>query len=146
MDSHKVRHNDDGRHRRIEVITGVRRRRQWSASEKAQIVAESFFPGVNISEVARRSGVSVGVLFRWRRVALASSSASSVPLTFTPVTLTVEPQEVPQQENDHIHLDVCPDSVSGVIEIELSGAFIRLRGPVSEAALRTVLAAVRGAA
>jgi transposase len=146
MDNHKVRHNNDGRYRRVEEITGVRRRKQWLASEKAQIVAESFFPGVNISEVARRSGVSVGILFRWRREALARSSASSVPPTFTPVTLAVEPEEAPQQEHDCVHLETCSDSEPGVIEIELSGALIRLQGLVNEAALRTVLAAVRGAA
>ena len=46
-----------GSYRRIEVITGQRRRRQWTAEEKARIVAESFEEGANISEVARRHGV-----------------------------------------------------------------------------------------
>ena len=41
-----------GSYRRIEVITGQRRRRQWAAEEKARIVAESFEAGANISEVA----------------------------------------------------------------------------------------------
>ena len=41
-------------YRRIEVITGKRRRRRWTAVEKARIVAESFEEGANISEVARR--------------------------------------------------------------------------------------------
>jgi transposase len=40
--------------RRIEVITGVERRRKWSAQEKAAIVAESLAEGAVISEVARR--------------------------------------------------------------------------------------------
>ena len=44
-------------YRRIEVITGQRRRRRWTAHEKARIVAESFEEGANISEVARRHGV-----------------------------------------------------------------------------------------
>jgi transposase len=42
-------------YRRIEVITGQRRRRRWTAQE-ARIVAESFEEGANISEVARRNG------------------------------------------------------------------------------------------
>jgi hypothetical protein len=45
---------EGGSYRRIEVITGQRRRRQWTAEEKARIVAESFEEGANISEVARR--------------------------------------------------------------------------------------------
>ena len=45
-------------YRRIEVITGQRQRRRWTAQEKARIVAESFEEGANISEVARRNGVA----------------------------------------------------------------------------------------
>jgi transposase len=47
-------------YRRIEVITGQRRRRRWTAREKARIVAESFEEGANISDVARRNGVVRG--------------------------------------------------------------------------------------
>ncbi|MGX1350499.1 transposase-like protein [Bradyrhizobium elkanii] len=58
---------EGGSYRRIEVITGQRRRRQWTAEEKARIVAESFEEGANISEVARRHGVVRGLLTVWRR-------------------------------------------------------------------------------
>ena len=57
---------EGGSYRRIEVITGQRRRRQWTAEEKARIVAESFEEGANISEVARRHGVVRGLLTVWR--------------------------------------------------------------------------------
>ena len=65
-DGHQHGHQD-GAYRRIEVITGVERRRRWTAEEKARIVAESSRPGVCISEVARRHGVSRSLLFNWRR-------------------------------------------------------------------------------
>ncbi|WP_430649443.1 hypothetical protein [Bradyrhizobium uaiense] len=42
---------EDDSYRRVEVITGERRRRRWTG-EKARIVAESFEEGVNISYVA----------------------------------------------------------------------------------------------
>src|SRR5438046_4134024 len=58
---------EDGAYRRVEVITGRRRRRRWTAEEKARIVAESFEAGTNISEVARRHGVVHGLLTVWRR-------------------------------------------------------------------------------
>ncbi len=48
-------------YRRVEVITGRRRRQHWTADEKARIVAESFQPGANISEVARRNGANRGL-------------------------------------------------------------------------------------
>ncbi len=58
---HQHRHEGDA-YRRIEVITGVRRRRRWTAEEKAAVVAESLQPGINISELARRFGVNRGLL------------------------------------------------------------------------------------
>ena len=57
---------EGGSYRRIELITGERRRRRWTAEEKARIVAESFEEGANISEVARRNGVVRGLLTVWR--------------------------------------------------------------------------------
>ena len=56
--------NDVGGYRRIELITGTERRRRWSDEERAQILAESFAPGANISAVARRHGVSFHALSR----------------------------------------------------------------------------------
>lgn len=44
--------------RRVEVITGVARRRYWSAHEKLRIIEESLVPGESISAVARRNGVA----------------------------------------------------------------------------------------
>ena len=50
--------------RRIELITGSERRRRWSDDDKARIVVESFAPGANVSEVARRNGLSPQQLVR----------------------------------------------------------------------------------
>jgi len=47
--------NEGGAYRRVELITGRRRRQSWSTAEKARIVAESVAPDANISEVARRN-------------------------------------------------------------------------------------------
>ena len=55
--------------RRLELITGTGRRRQWSDDDKARIVVESLKPGANVSEVARRHGLSPQQLFGWRRQA-----------------------------------------------------------------------------
>src|SRR5215831_2793134 len=70
---HSVDRSDDSKEvsatagpRRIEVITGVERRRKWSAQEKAAIVAESLVEGSVISEVARRHGLNPQQLFGWR--------------------------------------------------------------------------------
>ncbi len=52
--------------RRVEVITGVERRRDWPDEKKLAIVAESCQDGVVISDVARRHGLRPQQLFAWR--------------------------------------------------------------------------------
>lgn len=59
----------DDEFQRIEVITGVARRRRWSAEQKLRIVEESFHSGDSVSVVARRHGVAPNLLFRWRKLA-----------------------------------------------------------------------------
>src|ERR1700736_2670673 len=114
---------EGGSYRRIELITGERRRRQWTAEEKARIVAESFKEGANISEVARRNGVVRGLLTVWRHkvVAAAGVQASGcVPVRIEAergAELAGEPGTAPTQ----------PQMVSrraklGGIETEVSGA------------------------
>ena len=51
---------------RVEVITGVERRRDWTDGEKLAIIAESCQDGAVISEVARRHGLRPQQLFTWR--------------------------------------------------------------------------------
>lgn len=53
---------------RIEVITGIQRRRRYSAKEKAQLVALSDQPGMSVSLVSRRHGISASLLFRWKKL------------------------------------------------------------------------------
>ncbi len=51
----------------VEVISGVERRRRWSADQKRVVVAAAFAPGAVVSEVARRADVRPGQIYRWRR-------------------------------------------------------------------------------
>jgi transposase len=95
---------------RIEVITGGgERRRRWSGDEKAEAVEESLQPGVVISQVARRRGLTPQQLFTWRRKAAASDG---VP--FAPVI--VEPRLTPESKA----VSVRPH----VIELDLDGASV----------------------
>jgi transposase len=52
---------------RVEVLTGAPRRRRWSATEKAAIVAESLVPGAVASTIALRHGLHRNQLYIWRR-------------------------------------------------------------------------------
>jgi transposase len=63
--------------RRVEVVTGVPRRRRWSAAEKAAIVAESLAPGAVASTVALRHGLHRNQLYLWRREVRSGALANS---------------------------------------------------------------------
>ncbi|MDA9398545.1 hypothetical protein XH79_06905 [Bradyrhizobium sp. CCBAU 45389] len=129
-------------YRRVEVITGERRRRRWTGEEKARIVAESFEEGTNISEVARRNGASRGLLTVWRRqiTAMAGKAPSFVPIQIGAESgqLSASAQARP------LKVTAPPTRTCGVVEIEVSGARIRVEGEVDAATLCTVLSALRG--
>jgi len=63
-------------YQRIEVITGVARRRHWSTQAKLRIIEESFEPGETVSSVARRNGVAPNLLYRWRRLLSEGGTAA----------------------------------------------------------------------
>ena len=51
---------------RVQVFTGVERRRRWSTEQKRAIVSAAFSPGAVVTDVARRADVNSGQIYRWR--------------------------------------------------------------------------------
>ena len=158
--------------RRIELITGVMpaacsahtRRRDWSDAEKTRILLESAEPGANISDVARRNGLSPQQLFGWRRevralladgppIEAASTRASARPGSgktkvrgtpapaaaqhFAPVVLAAPGVALPASPPQS------SDKTRGVIEIVIGDALVRVVGKVDRSTLVEVLAALR---
>src|SRR5438552_1535244 len=80
---------------RVEIRTGVGRRRRWSGEAKGRIVAESFAPGAVVSEVARRHEISAQHLFAWRKAAREGRLAlpADEAAVFVPVVLTARKSE-----------------------------------------------------
>ena len=53
----------------IEIVTvSEERRRRWSVQEKAALVKETYEPGMSVSLVARKHGISASQLFNWRKL------------------------------------------------------------------------------
>ncbi len=50
---------------RLEVISTVERRRQWSAAEKVRILNEVSQPGANVSAVAGAHGICRSLIYLW---------------------------------------------------------------------------------
>ena len=71
---------------RMEIISGVERRRRWSKAAKLEILAEADQPGVRIGDVARRHDIYPAQIRVWRRVL----SPFDAPSSFIPVKLLDE--------------------------------------------------------
>jgi transposase len=54
---------------RVEIRTGVGRRRRWTAQEKGRIVAQALNAGGSVAEIAQRHDISPQHLFIWIRAA-----------------------------------------------------------------------------
>ena len=80
---------------RVEIVTGVRRRRNWSDEEKLQFVAQTYEPGMSVSEVARRNDLSAGLLFTWKRMAEGRAPRAAEPVALLPVHIA-EPPPAPK--------------------------------------------------
>jgi transposase len=122
---------------RVEVRTGVGRRRRWTEEQKGRIVAESYRAGAVVSEVARRYEISPQHLFAWRKAARAGLLVlpNEEELTFVPIvtpgdnlTTVGNPQE------------------SRLIRIEIAGAVVHAGPGVDRVFLTDVLRAVKAAA
>jgi transposase len=127
--------------RRIEVITGVERRREWSDEEKRTIIAESSQDGVVISDVARRHGLRPQQLFNWRNEFRKREAARLIcggTPAFAPVMIADDRPSAAAAEG--------PVSDAPLIEIVLGGATVRTRGSVDAKALTAVLRAVKAVA
>jgi len=158
--------------RRIELITGTGRRRRWLPDVKARILLESLEPGVNISEVARRNGLTPQQLFGWRHQAQvlnsgsAGAPAQSLPIasashlrpkrgrprldrgTGQPAVLSAA--QAPAPAFAPVVVGVSPASpvrgaatVPGTIEIVVGDAVVRIGGQVDAQHIAAVLRAVR---
>jgi transposase len=126
-------------YRRVEVITGGRRRQNWTPDEKARIVTESLEPEANISEVARRNGVSRGLLNVWRRQARELAMAPEA--MFAAVRLE---RAAGLREKAPVPTEETTPTSSGGIEVEIGDATIRVPRGVDRTTLDAVIAALRG--
>jgi transposase len=122
---------------RIEVITGIERRRRWSWDQKRAIVEESLAPHASAAAIARRHGIGTGQLYTWRRQLLKRQLADTP--RFARVDVAAEPPRL-----------IGPIASSGVgtagtIEIRFAdGTSARVNADVDEPALRRVLGVLRG--
>jgi transposase len=142
----------------IATVVGGGQRRLWSRDDKARIVSESLKPGANVSEVARRHGLSPGQLFGWRRKARAFIGRSAAlpgeagparqgskgpgpagkpaadPPAFAPIVMMSPAAPLRPAA-----------SATSLVEIAIGEVSVRISGAVDAETLVAVLSAVRRA-
>jgi len=129
---------DDFSHR-YAVVADTRRR--WSEDEKQAIIAEALQPGVNVSAVARRHGITPNFLFRWRKAAQTEAKPAVAP-AFLPVSVT-EPTKSAETSWDRSASE--GPAADSRIEIELTnGRRVRVGPGADMGALKRVLDIVDG--
>ncbi len=129
---------------RIDVRVGVERRRRWGREDKLRIVQESLAPNVVVTEVARRHEVSTGLLYTWRKQALAGLLGGFMPVR---IVANAEASVLPAIEGakDRAGEETEPavGRSRGLIEVVWpNGIVVRVDADVDERALRSVLTAL----
>ncbi len=133
----------------VEIITGRERRRRWSVQDKLRLVAEMSEPGARVRAVAARHGVCESLLFTWRQQVRDGVLVAAEMPVFMPVQMLGTPLAMPGLSRPETPPPASPQSPArpqaGLIEIELGdGRQVRVGADVNQAALRRVLAALRG--
>jgi transposase len=123
----------------------TRRRRNHAQAFKDDLIAQSLAAGASVSAIAMKGGINANLLFKWRRehvksiVQRAPTTAVLMPVCIVPGGEPV-PNSQPRTAGGSA---VSRSTRQGVIEIEIAGAILRLRGAVDEAMLTSVLRALR---
>ena len=125
----------EARRGRIEIRTGVERRRRWTDEEKGRIVAEAVAPGAVIAEVARRHDLTPQHLSNWVRAAKEGHFALPAETAFVPVVtrLPLRPKRAQPSER-------------ATIEITIGRIRVAVRAGADVRTVEAVLAALRCAA
>ena len=131
----------------MEIITGVERRRRWSAAEKLRIVAETEEPGAGIAEIARRYEISRGLLWNWRSLVRRGVLRPAPQAVFVPVQVISERSTAAPPKRAELPAVIGRDAAVADSRIEITlpdGTSIRVGQEIGLATLRRVVTVLRG--
>jgi transposase len=115
-------------------------KRRHSAAFKRKILELTEQPGASVAAIAQEHGVNANLVFKWRRAKLERKRGAGPARPTVLLPVSVVPQESLVAVAPCAH---ATDVKESVIEIELGGARVVLRGRVDPASVRSVLMAVR---
>lgn len=110
------------------ILSGPERRRRWGTEEKARIVADVRLPGAQVTEIARRHGISRSLVYTWRREAGQGTGSDGIASTLpdlVPVVIA-DAGEVPKRSAVSVERLNGGAKQTGTIEIVFSTRYRRL--------------------
>ena len=136
--------------KRLQASPVVQRRRakrqHYDPAFKRHLVELTLAPGASVARIALDHRINANILFRWRRLYLhelgvpaPKISAGLLPVALSDATQALEVMSVRAARAPARNRRKHALAPSGLIEIELAGAQVRVTGEVSLEALRLVL-------
>lgn len=127
--------------RRLEVITGTGRRRQFPKDFKAAIVEETLATDAVVSEVARRHGLTPQQVFTWRRQLRREAVLSTEAPQFVPAVIGPSlPARTAQRGRKRSRR---AERTTGIIEVEIDGVTVRVGRGAETKIVAAVLRALK---
>jgi len=115
---------------------------------KRKLVGLTNQSGASVAAIALEHGVNANLVFKWRRQQLGVATTAKPERTAVLLPVTIDPlPPVGALSTSTLGgvVNTTRAAPSGVIEIELGGARVRLRGAVDQASVRCVLQTLRDA-
>jgi transposase len=105
-----------------------------SKEERRRIVEETFKPGASVALVARANGVNANQVFKWRRQYRDGRLGNDSAPTLVPVKISeaIQPVQPPSRGKSKA-------KQSGIIDIDLGHARVRIEGRADPACVRAAL-------
>jgi len=128
---------------RVEILTGVERRRSWSEEQKRAVLLAVATSGLGVSAVARQHDILPQQIYAWRRAFRLATIAERDGPSFLPVTIVPSVSEGPAPpENPTRPAKTCGPARGARIEIRCKGGrILKFDSSLDPAALRALIRA-----
>lgn len=124
------------------------KKRRHSTAFKRKLVGLTNQSGASVAAIALEHGVNANLVFKWRRQQLGVPTTAKPERSAVLLPVTIDPLPPIGMTSNPTPgvVNTTRSAGIGVIEIELGGARVRLRGVVDQASVRCVLQTLREAA
>ena len=133
---------------RVEILTGLERRRSWSDEEKLAILSEVATGEGTIAEVARRHDILAPQIYAWRRKfrrAAGTVEPATAPV-FLPVTVVPTAEAVEARGREITGKDKTSPCRSTSVEIRCKGGrVLKVDAGLAPSVLQALVRAVEDA-